>query len=112
MGQSEIVDLEIDLPVYGLKGGFTDAFNKINSAVSDRLHSACLGHELSPNVARVQGFRQIKAGLDYWSLEFGYCPSTRLRVVSPSTSLRTVSLSNGLSNHLLFIIWCLEFFKF
>ena len=34
------------------------------------------------------------------------CPSTWLRVVvSPSTLLRTVSLSNGLSNHLLFAIW-------
>jgi hypothetical protein len=35
-------------------------------------------------------------------LEFGIYPSTELRVVSPSTLLRTVSLSNGLSNHLLF----------
>jgi hypothetical protein len=35
----------------------------------------------------------------FWSLEFGYCPSTGLRVVS-------------LSNHLLFVIWSLEFFIF
>jgi hypothetical protein len=32
-----------------------------------------------------------------------------LRVVSPSTLLRTVSLSNGLSNHLIFGICDLEF---
>jgi hypothetical protein len=38
----------------------------------------------------------------FLEFEFGYCPSTGLRVVSPSTLLRTVSLSNGLSNHLLF----------
>ncbi len=48
------------------------------------------------------------------------CPSTRstlrlstgwLRVVvSPSTLLRTVSLSNGLSNHLVFVICYLKFF--
>jgi hypothetical protein len=37
------------------------------------------------------------------------CPSTWLRVVSPSTLLRTVSLSNGLSNHLIFVICYLEF---
>ena len=83
--------------------------NKINLAVSDKPHSACLRHEpfdcepfgreprieplrderLRPKVARVKGLRQIKPRLGHWSLEFGYCPSTRLRVVS-------------LSNHLLF----------
>jgi len=31
-------------------------------------------------------------------------------VVSPSTLLRTVSLSNGLSNHLVFVICYLKFF--
>ncbi len=85
-----------------------------NSAVSDKLHSACLRHKLRPrpSVARVEGSWQIKTCLGHWNLEFGYCPSTWLRVVSPSTSLRTVSLSNGLSNHLLFVIWSLELFIF
>jgi hypothetical protein len=64
--------------------------NKINPAVSDWLRQAFLRHEtfgceLRSNVAQVEGPRQIKACLDYWSLEFGY--------------------------YLLFVIWCLEFFK-
>ena len=42
---------------------------------------------------------KFKTYLDHWGLEFGYCPSTWLRVVS-------------LSNHLLFVIWSLEFFQF
>jgi hypothetical protein len=41
----------------------------------------------------------------HWILKFEIYPSTGLRVVSPSTLLRTVSLSNGLSNHLLFGAW-------
>jgi hypothetical protein len=32
-------------------------------------------------------------------------------VVSPSTLLRTVSLSNGLSNHLVFVVCYLKFFN-
>jgi hypothetical protein len=48
--------------------------NTINAAVSNKLYSA---------LDRVEGSRQIKACLDHWSLEFGYC--------------------------LLFVIWSLEF---
>ena len=50
-----------------------------------------------------------KTGLEFGILVIGICPSTLLRVVSPSTLLRTVSLSKGLSNHLIFVIWNLEF---
>jgi hypothetical protein len=46
--------------------------NKFNSAVSDRLRSACLRHEHTPNVAWVEDYQQIKTCLDHWSLEFGY----------------------------------------
>ncbi len=60
--------------------------NKFNLAVSNRLRSACLQHEHAPNVARVEGYRLSKTCLDHWNLEFGY--------------------------YLLFVIWCLEFFKF
>ena len=50
-----------------------------------------------------------KTGLEFSILVIVICPSTWLRVVSPSTLLRTVSLSNGLSNHLDFVICNLEF---
>ena len=49
-------------------------------------------------------------------LNFGYCDlpfgfAQGGEVVSPSTLLRTVSLSNGLSNHLVFGICDLKFFN-
>jgi hypothetical protein len=49
-------------------------------------------------------------------LNFGHCdlPFDLAQgggVVSPSTLLRTVSLSNGLSNHLVFVICYLNFFN-
>ena len=50
-----------------------------------------------------------KTGLEFSILVIVICPSTWLRVVSPSTLLRTVSLSNGLSNHLDFVICYLGF---
>jgi len=48
--------------------------------------------------------------LGHWDLPFDLAQGGK--VVSPSTLLRTVSLSNGLSNHLIFVICYLKFFNY
>ena len=63
----------------------------------------------------IQISNKIKRQL-FGILNFGHCDlpfdlAQGGEVVSPSTLLRTVSLSNGLSNHLVFVICYLKFFN-
>ena len=46
--------------------------HQIDSAICDKLHSACLRIELRPKVAHVKGSLQVKIWLGHWSLEFLY----------------------------------------